>query len=161
MKICGRVWAFGDDLNADQIMPVHYSRAEEEKFSCLGAVRPDFARQVRPGDVIVAGRQCGIGSSRPAPRILKALEVGTVIAESFSGIFFRNAIAIGFPVVELPGARGLLREGDRVEVDCDAGTVTNLTTGRVSHFQPYCRLLREIIEAGGIRNTLKKDRGPV
>lgn len=155
--IQGRVWVFGDDLNADQIMPVHFSKAEEEKYACLSAVRPEFSRQVQPGDVIVAGRQCGIGSSRPSPRILKALKVGTVIADSFSGIFFRNAIAIGFPLVELPDARALLNEGDVVEVDYEKGHVTNKTTGESAQFHAYSQLLQDIVAVGGIINTLKTE----
>lgn len=155
MLITGRVWAFGDNVNADQIMPVHPSKAEEEKHRCLESIRPDFAGAVQPGDVIVAGRQCGIGSSRPSPRILKALRVGAVIADSFSGIFFRNAIAIGFPLVEMPGVRDFLAEGNQVEVDFENGVVRNITTKAVKNFEPYSPFFQTIIAAGGIVNTLR------
>ncbi len=155
MLIKGRVWLFGDDLNADQIMPVHPSKAEEEKFRCLESVRPEFAKSVQPGDVIVAGKQCGIGSSRPSPRILKALQLGAVIADSFSGIFFRNAIAIGFPLVELPGVRDFLKEENQVEIDFDNGVLRNMTTGEARNFAPYSPFFQKIIAAGGIINTLR------
>ena len=153
--ITGHAWVFGDNLNSDQIMPVHYSKAEEEKFQCLHSVRPEFAHLVKPGDIIVAGKQCGIGSSRPAPRILKALGIGTVIAESFSGIFFRNSIAVGFPLVELPGATQFFKEGDVISVNFEQGLLINRTQGIKKEFQPYNQFLQNIIHAGGIVNTLK------
>ena len=155
MLIKGRVWVFGDDVNADQIMPVPPAKAEEEKYRCLESLRPEFARAVQPGDVIVAGRQCGIGSSRPSPRILKALQLGAVIADSFSGIFFRNAIAIGFPLVEMPGAQDFLSDENRVEIDFESGIVRNVTTGVFRNFEPYSPFFRKIIAAGGITNTLR------
>ena len=156
MKVRGRVWLFGDNLNSDQIMPVHHSLAEKEKYSCLNSVRPEFARSVRPGDVVVAGRNCGIGSSRPSPRILKYLEVGTVIADSFSGIFYRNAIAVGFPLAQVKDAPSRFEEGEEVEVDFDRGIITRLGNGEEIEFPSYPDELQRIIEAGGIKELLKQ-----
>lgn len=151
----GKVWIFGDNLNSDQIMPVHYSLAEQEKYACLSAVRPEFSHGVQPGDIIVAGRHCGIGSSRPSPRILKYLGVGTVIADSFSGIFYRNAIAIGFPLAELKDAPSHFEEGEEIEVDFETGRILRLKNNEVLQFPPYPPLLRQIIGHGGIKELLR------
>lgn len=156
MSVCGRVWIFGDNLNSDQIMPVHHSMAEKEKYSCLNCVRPEFAHNAKPGDIIVAGINCGIGSSRPAPRILKYLELGAVIADSFSGIFYRNAIAVGFPLAEVKDALSKFKEGEELKIDFELGTIQKLATGEIIHFQPYPKLLRDIIDSGGIKGQLKQ-----
>lgn len=156
MTVKGKVWIFGDNLNSDQIMPVHHSLAEKEKYTCLNSVRPEFAREVSQGDILVAGNHCGIGSSRPSPRILKYLGVGTVIASSFSGIFYRNAIAIGFPVAELEHAPSHFQEGEEVEVNFEKGEIYKRESGEILHFQPYPPLLEEIITRGGIKELLKK-----
>lgn len=155
MRFQGRVWLFGDNLNSDQIMPVHYSLAEQEKYTCLSSVRPEFAQNVQPGDIIVAGRHCGIGSSRPSPRILKYLGVSTIVADSFSGIFYRNAIAVGFPVAQVANAPALFQEGEHIEVDFETGIIKKLDTGEEIKFPPYPDLLQKIIQAGGIKELLK------
>ncbi|MGH0054577.1 MAG: 3-isopropylmalate dehydratase [Sphaerochaetaceae bacterium] len=156
MKITGRVWLFGDNLNSDQIMPVHHSLAEKEKYTCLNSVRPEFATNVKPGDIIVAGKNCGIGSSRPSPRILKYLEIGTVVADSFSGIFYRNAIAVGFPLAQVKDAPSYFTEGELLEVDFDRGIITKVETGEQITFPAYPSELEKIIEAGGIKELLTK-----
>lgn len=158
MAVQGRAWLFGDNLNADQIMPVHHSRAEQERYTCLQSVRPEFSRGVRPGDILVAGRHCGIGSSRPAPRILKYLGVGAVVAESFSGIFFRNAIAIGFPVIEVRNASRIFQEGETLQLELEKGQLIRADTGEVIRFQPYPALLQEIILHGGIQQLLRAQK---
>lgn len=158
MHVKGKVWLFGDNLNSDQIMPVHHSKAEVEKYSCLTSLRPEFARNVQSGDIIVAGKHCGIGSSRPSPRILKYLGVGTVIAESFSGIFYRNAIAIGFPLAQVQGATTLFRETEMLEIDFESGIIHRLDNDEKLYFPSYPDLLQKIITAGGILELLEMEQ---
>jgi 3-isopropylmalate/(R)-2-methylmalate dehydratase small subunit len=129
---------------------------EERKLHTLEAVDPRFAREVRPGDVVVAGRNFGCGSSREtAPEALKALGVGCVVAGSFARLFLRNAVAIGLPVLPCPGAREAVEGGDEVEVDLEAGTLRNLRTGATVRGEALPREMREILAAGGILALLR------
>ncbi|MCS7173619.1 MAG: hypothetical protein N0A24_09665 [Armatimonadetes bacterium] len=136
----GRVWKFGHDISTDLLAPGAYAVAplEERKHHVLEAVRPEFAREVRPGDVVVAGRNFGCGSSREtAPEGLLALGVACVLAESFARIFFRNAVPLGLPVLPCPGVWELFEDGDEAEVVVADAWVRNPRTGRELRDQPH------------------------
>ncbi len=158
----GRAWVFGDDVSTDLLAPGAYAvdPLEVRKMHTLEAVDPSFAREVRPGDVVVAGRNFGCGSSREtAPEALKALGVGCVVAESFARLFLRNAVAIGLPVLPCPGVRRVASPGDELEVDLGAGTVRNRRTGALVRGEPLPPEMREILAAGGILALLRSAPG--
>lgn len=158
MTVRGRAWAFGDDVSTDLLAPGAYALAplEERKLHTLEALEPRFAREVRPGDVVVAGRNFGCGSSREtAPEALKALGVGCVVAASFARLFLRNAVAIGLPVLPCPGAREVVATGDEVEVDLERGRLLDLRTGAEVRGEPLPPEMREILAAGGILALLR------
>jgi 3-isopropylmalate/(R)-2-methylmalate dehydratase small subunit len=149
----GRVWRFGHDISTDLLSPGAYAvdPVEVRRQHVLESVNPDFATQVRTGDVVVAGRNFGCGSSREtAPENLHSLGVACVVAESFARIFLRNAVAIGLPVLVCPGAHEAFADGDSVEVDLAAGRVVSTTTGTEVQGEPLPEGMREIIAAGGI-----------
>lgn len=154
----GRVWKFGDDISTDLLAPGAYAVAplEERKRHVLETVRPEFPHQVRPGDVVVAGRNFGCGSSREtAPEGLRALGVACVVAESFARIFFRNAVALGLPVLPCPGVSELFDDGDEAEVVVAEARVRNPRTGTELRGQPLPPVMVEILEAGGILERLR------
>ena len=155
----GKVHIFGDNINTDEILPARYlnttDKAELAKH-CMEDADKSFASKVKPGDIIVAGKNFGCGSSREhAPVSIKASGVSCVIAESFARIFFRNSINIGLPIIELPGASGLIRAGDTVSVDTDKGVINDITlktTHKVEKFPPF---MQKIIRAGGLIDSIK------
>ncbi len=154
----GRVWKFGDDVSTDLLAPGAYAVAplEERKKHVLEAVRAEFPHQVRPGDVVVAGRNFGCGSSREtAPEGLLALGVACVLAESFARIFFRNAVALGLPVLPCPGVAELFEDGDPAEVVVSEAWVRNPRTGRELRGHPLPPVMVEILQAGGILERLR------
>jgi 3-isopropylmalate/(R)-2-methylmalate dehydratase small subunit len=161
MNIKGRVWKFGDEISTDLMMPVsaRYGKVPEgeAKFSCLSAIRPEFSRNVSPEDIVICGKHCGAGSSRPAPRLFVELKVGCIIAESFSHLFFRNAIAIGFPAIELQGISHEFKDGEQAEVVFEKGELRNLTSGKIMYFKPYPKIIQELFELGGVKALLKKE----
>lgn len=158
----GRVWMFEDNLSTDLMMPasVLHGKVPKEKMKdhCMEANRPEFASQVRPGDILIAGKNCGCGSSRPAPDILKSLELSYVIAESFSPIFFRNCIASGLPALEVKGITDLFNDGNTALVDLEAGFVKNMGTGKQLKFSPFPAEIIEILQSGGLINLLLKEK---
>ncbi len=157
--IRGRVWRFGDDISTDLLSPGAYALAslDERKRHTLEAANPRFAAEARPGDVVVAGRNFGCGSSREtAPEELQALGVGCVLATSFARIFLRNAVAIGLPALSCPDACAALADGDVAEVDLDAGTVRNPATGIEVRSIPLPPQMLEILRAGGILALLRR-----
>jgi 3-isopropylmalate/(R)-2-methylmalate dehydratase small subunit len=156
--IRGRVWKFGDNVDTDVITPGVYVNApmEEMKKHVLEALDPRFPEEVRAGDIIVAGKNFGCGSSREtAPDAIKALGVGAVIAESFARIFFRNAVSIGLPVLPCPGVSGAFREGEEAELDISGARVTNLSSNRVLQGQPLAKDILDILSQGGTLTLLK------
>jgi len=157
--IHGRVWKFGGDVNTDVIYPGRYlplTDPAEMAVHAFEGVRPEFARQVKTGDVIVAGKYFGCGSSREqAATCLKALGLGAVIAESFARIFYRNAINQGLPILVCPGVAEQVAEGQELEIDLRSGTIKNLTTGTALQAQPLPDFILEILEAGGLIPYLK------
>ena len=154
----GRIFLFGDDIDTDQLAPGQYMRGGIEALAahCLEATRPDFAINVQPGDIIVAGRNFGTGSSREqAVEALRYLQVAGVIALSFAGIFYRNAINLGFPVLIVTSIDGV-KDGDKASLDL-TGSVLNLIVRNTDiALEPMPENLQEIIESGGLVQYLKK-----
>lgn len=158
-RVRGRAWVFGDDISTDLLAPGAYAIAplSERVQHTLEAVNPHFASEVRPGDVVIAGKNFGCGSSREtAPEGLKALGVGCVAAESLARIFLRNAVAIGLPVLVCAGITTAVADGDPVEVEMATGKVTNLRTGQAILASPLPPLMREILAAGGVMPMLRR-----
>lgn len=156
----GKIHKFGDDVNTDEIIPARYlnttDKAELAKH-CMEDADAGFAKKVKPGDIIAAGKNFGCGSSREhAPVAIKASGVSCVIADSFARIFARNAINTGLPLVESAEAARAMRTGDIVVVDTVKGTVKNLTKKKTYRVQKYPPFMRKIISAGGLMNYIKK-----
>jgi 3-isopropylmalate dehydratase small subunit len=152
----GRVWKFGDNVNTDEIIPAIYLNITEGEIlaqHCMEGIDATFAKTVQEGDVIVAGRNFGCGSSREhAPLCIKAAGVSCVIAATLARIFFRNAINIGLPVFECAEAADKIQEGDALRVDFAAGLIENVTRGESYRAAPLPEFMREIIRAGGLMN---------
>jgi len=157
-SVSGRAWVFGDDIDTDLLAPGLYMKGGLETLAahCLEAVRPDFAGQVATGDVVVAGRNFGIGSSREqAAQALKHLGCGAVLARSFGGIFYRNALNCGLYCLTLPGDATIF-DGDRVTVDPVSGTIRDDTSARTWTTDPLPDHLVAMVEAGGLVPHLKR-----
>ena len=159
MIIKGEVHKFGNDINTDDIIAAKYLVYTDEKElgkHCMENIAPDFLKKVNPGDIIVAGKNFGCGSSREhAPLALKGCGIAAVLAKSFAAIFFRNAINIGLPFIELPQA-GKIDEGDSLEIDLDSGKIKNHTKDEVYTTQAYPQFLQDIVAEGGLLNWIKK-----
>lgn len=160
MIICGKTWKFGDDIDTDAIIPARYlntSDPEELAGHCLEDADPDFAKKVRPGDIIVAGKNFGCGSSREhAPLAIKAAGVGAVVALSFARIFYRNAFNIGLPIFESPQAAQRIRESDRINIDPSRGFVINLTAGEEYRATAIPFFMNDLLKAGGLINHVRR-----
>ena len=157
--IRGNVFRYGRDINTDYILPGRYlmlSTAAELGPHCFEDYDPSFLKTVQQGDVIVAEENFGGGSSREhAPVALKANGITCVIAKSFARIFYRNAINIGLPVLEVPEAVGDFQAGDGIEFSLETGVLKNLRSGRTFQVKPYPPEILEIIHAGGLMNLIK------
>ena len=152
----GRVFRLGNNIDTDQLAPGQYMRGGIEALAahCLEAIRPDFAESVRPGDVLVAGRNFGAGSSREqAAEALKHLGLAAVVAQSFSGIFYRNAINLGLPVLVAPDTSGI-SEGDSCTLEFEAGSFA--VEGREVALEPIPENLQILLADGGLVPHLKK-----
>ena len=162
MKIQGRVHRFGNDIDTDLIIPARYlttSDPRELAAHCMEDADPGFSGRVKPGEMIVAGKNFGCGSSREhAPIAIKAAGVACVIAPSFARIFYRNAINIGLPILECADA-GAIEAGHEVQVDLAAGEIADLTTGRRFSANPFPPFMQELIAAGGLVNYVRKKAG--
>jgi len=162
MKITGKVWKFGDNVDTDQIIPAEYlttGDAKELAKHAFEKVRPEFAKNVKEGDIIVAGKNFGSGSSREhAPRALKGCGISCVIARSFARIYFRNSINIALPAVECDIDAD---EGDTVEVNFSSGKIKNVTKSKEYEFRALPQFLQKIFDSGGlvnyVKSTLKND----
>ena len=162
MKVSGKAWKFGDDVNTDLIVPGKYLELvdpHEMAKHAMEGIDPDFPGKVSEGDVVVGGSNFGCGSSREHAAIaLKYVGVGAVVAESFARIFYRNAINLGLPALECPGISDAVSEGDSLEIDLTGGKVVNATTGKELVFVPLPDFMVEVLDEGGlvtyIRNHL-------
>ena len=154
-----KIYKYGDNVDTDVIIPARYLNAPDEKSlasHCMEDIDADFASTVAPGDIIVAGSNFGCGSSREhAPLSIKASGVKCVIARSFARIFYRNAINIGFPILECPEAVDGIAPGDAVSVDFSTGVIVNETTGKKFQAAPFPEFVNGIIEHGGLLKSLK------
>ena len=155
----GRVWKFGDDMNTDLMNPgfaLHLPQDEQPQH-CFSANRPGWSAQVRPGDVLVVGRNFGVGSGRPIGRILAQLGIVVIVADSFNGLALRNCVNLGMPVLECPGVTDAFEEGEVARVDWVTGSVLNVTTRARLDAVPLPEPLREIILAGGVESVLERE----
>ena len=154
-----KIYKYGDNVDTDVIIPARYLNAPDEKSlasHCMEDIDANFASTVEAGDIVVGGGNFGCGSSREhAPLALKASGVKCVIAKSFARIFYRNAINIGFPILECPQAVDGISAGDRVSVDFQSGAIVNQTTGQTFQAAPFPAFVNGIIENGGLLNSLK------
>ena len=153
MKLTGRVWKYGANVDTDAIIPARYlsmSTPEELARHCMEDIDPEFAQKVQPGDIIVATTNFGCGSSREhAPLAIKGAGVSCVIANSFARIFYRNAINTGLPILECPDAEDI-DAGQTLEVELETGRIHNLDTGQTYQAEPYPEFMMGIILAGGL-----------
>ncbi len=154
MKLSGTVWKYGDNVNTDVIIPARYlnvSTPEELAQHCMEDIDAGFVSAVQAGDIIVGGENFGCGSSREhAPLALKGAGVSCVVAHRFARIFYRNAINVGLPILECPGAADDAESGHQLAIDLKAGQVRNLSTGQVYQAAPYPPFMMALIEAGGL-----------
>nr|MDO8079160.1 3-isopropylmalate dehydratase [Candidatus Freyarchaeota archaeon] len=157
--IKGKVWKFGDNVDTDVISPSKYIEApmEEQTKHVMEAVNPKFPKEVKPGDIIVAGRNFGCGSSREtAPELIKRLGVVAVVAESFARIFFRNSVAIGLPILECPKVSEAFGEGDTLELDLEKARVKNLNKNIILEGKHLSPDMLKVLKKGGIMPLLKE-----
>ena len=160
MNAKGTVHKYGDDVNTDVIIPARYLNTathSELAAHCMEDIDKDFVKNVKPGDIVVALKNFGCGSSREhAPIALKASGVSCVIAATFARIFYRNAINIGLPILECPEAAEGINAGDKVSVDFDSGVITDETTGKTYQAHPLPPFIKNIIQSGGLLESITK-----
>ena len=158
MIIKGKVHKLGNDINTDDIIAAKYlvsTDAEELGKHCLESIKPDFVNKVSPGDIIVAGKNFGCGSSREhAPLAIKGCGVSAVVAKSFAAIFFRNAINIGLPFLELEEV-DKIQDGDVLEIDLSSGIIKNIMQNQTYKTQAFPEFLQEIVKQGGLMSWIK------
>jgi len=154
MKAQGHVFKYADNVDTDVIIPARYLNSSDPKelaSHCMEDIDSGFTQKVQPGDIIVANKNFGCGSSREhAPIAIKEAGISCVIAETFARIFYRNSINIGLPIMECPDAAKAIKAGDEVEVNFDSGTVKDLTTGQSWKGQAFPPFMQKIISAGGL-----------
>ncbi len=162
MNAKGHVFKYGDNVDTDVIIPARYLNSSDPKelaAHCMEDIDKDFVGKVNKGDIIVAEKNFGCGSSREhAPLAIKAAGVSCVIAETFARIFYRNAINIGLPIVECPDAAANIEAGDEVEVDFDSGVITDLTRNTTFQGQPFPEFMQQIIKAEGLVNYINMQK---
>ena len=157
----GKVWKYGDNIDTDVIIPARYLNDPDPKAlasHCMCDIDEGFAGSVETGDIMVGGWNFGCGSSREhAPVAIQASGVSCVIAASFARIFYRNAINIGFPILECPEAAEAIKAGDIVSVDTNTGVIIDETTGESFQAKPFPEFIQNIIAKGGLLNYLKHE----
>jgi 3-isopropylmalate/(R)-2-methylmalate dehydratase small subunit len=155
--IQGRVWKFGHDINTDLVIPgfAIFMSADEQPRHCFSANRPGWVDEVQEGDVLLAGRNFGVGSGRPIGEVFVRLGIKAVVAESFNGLGLRNCVNVGLPSLPCPGILDVFDEGDIAEVDAVSGAVCNLTSGVDIAGNPLPPAIQEIVAAGGVEATLR------
>lgn len=158
LRYTGRVWLFGDNVDTDHIIPARYLGIRDNaqmSRHCFEELRPEFSRQCRYGDILVAGRNFGCGSSREfAPMVIRECGISCVVAESFSRIFLRNAVNMGFLAAELPLCGRLIHEGDIITVDIQAGQIVNETRNESYGIKPLPPFMQRIYQAGGLEQYI-------
>ena len=158
----GHVFRYGDNVDTDVIIPARYLNSSdpgELASHCMEDIDREFVKQVKEGDIIVAEKNFGCGSSREhAPLAIKAAGVSCVIAETFARIFYRNAINIGLPIIECPEASRGIEAGDEVEVDFDTGVITDKTTNATFQGQAFPPFMQKIIDCGGLVNYINENQ---
>jgi len=157
--IAGRVWKFGDDINTDLMLPgaVMWKGETEQMRAVFAANRPGWIDQMRQGDAIVAGRNFGMGSNRPAARSLRNIGIRFLLAESINGLFFRNSVNFGFLALECPGCFAAFEEGDTAEVELDGWCVRNPRSNTQLAALPFPEQLLSLMRGGGIYPLLEKE----
>ena len=159
MKFTGKVWRYGDNIDTDVIIPARYlntSNPQELAQHCMEDIDKTFVTGVRAGDIMVADNNFGCGSSREhAPVAIKASGITCVIAANFARIFYRNAINIGLPLLEIGEDSAKIKAGDVLSVDLETGEIVNTTTGAISMAQPLPGFIQDIASAGGLINYVK------
>ena len=159
-KLNSKVLKYGDDINTDEIIPARYMNTHDPEHlaaHCMEDLDKDFLKKMKPGDVVVAGRNFGCGSSREhAPISIKHAKVGCVIAKTFARIFYRNAINMGLPILECPEAADDLKTGDEIEIDFANGAIVNKTTGKTYQAEPFPPFMTNLIVSGGLMEYAKK-----
>ena len=159
MLLQGKAHKFGDDINTDDIIAAKYlvtTDSIELGKKCMETIAPDFAKQVNKGDIIVGGKNFGCGSSREhAPIAIKGAGVSCVIAKSFARIFYRNAINIGLPILEI-AKTDEINTTDELEIDLARGEIKNITQGKVYKSEGFPEFMRKIVEAGGLMQWIEK-----
>ena len=169
MRLKGKAWKFGADIDTDRIIPARYLNTSDPKElakHCMEDADPEFVKKMKPGDIIVADKNFGCGSSREhAPIAIKTAGISCVIAKSFARIFYRNSFNMGLPIVECPEAVDAIKEGDEVEVDLDSGEIkiiksqiSNLKS-QIFHAQPIPPFMQELLNTGGLMEWVKKKIG--
>lgn len=161
MNITGKVFRYGDNVDTDVIIPARYLNTSDPKelaSHCMEDIDKDFVKNVQAGDIIVADKNFGCGSSREhAPIAIKESGVSCVIARTFARIFYRNAINIGLPIIECEEAAADIKAGDEVSVDLSTGVITNKTNGHTYQGQPYPEFMQKIIASNGLVNYIKNN----
>lgn len=159
MRFKGKVWKFGDDVNTDEIIPARYLNITDERelgAHCMEGIDKDFSKKISKGDIIVAGKNFGCGSSREHAQLaIKGAGISCVIAEDFARIFYRNAINIALPIIECKHTKDI-EQGDYLEADLDSGTIINLTSQKRYKILPMPDFIQEIISSGGLLKWLRK-----
>jgi len=154
MSVKGTVFKYNDNVDTDVIIPARHLTSADPKHlasHCMEDIDTSFATTVKAGDIMVAGKNFGCGSSREhAPIAIKASGISLVIASDFARIFYRNAINVGLPIMECPEASAAISNGDVVEADFDTGVITNVTTGQTYKAKPFPEFIKKIIDAGGL-----------
>jgi 3-isopropylmalate/(R)-2-methylmalate dehydratase small subunit len=159
VKLKGKIWKFGDNINTDMMMP-NIARTlpeDEQKKLCFESIRPGWSGQVGPGDIIVGGRNFGTGSSRPAAKLLRQLGIVAVVAESVNGLFVRNCVNYGILPLSCDGIAAACTEGEELEIDVDSATVRKLADNASLTAHELPDQLVQLALAGGIRPLLKRD----
>lgn len=164
MKFKGNTWKFGADVDTDAIIPARYLNTSDPKElakHCMeDSTNPEFIKKMKPGDIIVADKNFGCGSSREhAPMAIKGAGVSCVVAKSFARIFYRNCINMGIPIFESAEAVDGIREGDEIEVDADAGIIRNLSSSKTFQVVPVPPFMQELIASGGLMAYTRKKAG--
>ena len=157
--LSGKVWKFGDDINTDLVIPnfAVLMTKDEQLEHVFSANRPGWKDEVQPGDVLIAGRNFGVGSARPIGDMFVGLGVSAVVAESFNGLGLRNCINVGLPSLPCPGILAVFDEGDVAELDWKSGAVRNVTTDTTLQGNPIPEVLQKIVIAGGVEAVLRNE----